>query len=129
MTDYPRLTEMGVANPDEITHFMVNSIDYNDVLRIVYDRPKGSFLPVSRSYRFPRVQKPLRTDDAASNEAVMESSPMLREALDELEALLSSKERKLDIAADMLDELRQFEEEFHVHCEQLKILINRIQKV
>lgn len=128
MTDYPRLTEMGVVNPQEIVYFSVNSIDYNDFLRIVYDRPKGSFLPVSRSYRFPRVQKALRTGgDATEDKAVMVSSPMIGEALTELRSLLGTKEKKQDIAADMLDELRQFEEEFAMHSEHLKVLIDKIQ--
>lgn len=130
MTDYPRLTEMGVVNPQEIISFTVNSVDYNDFLRIVYDRPKGSFLPVTRSYRFPRVQKALGTaGDATANKAVMESSPMMREALAELQALLSTKEQKQDIAADMLEELRQFEEEFAMHCERMKGLIDKSQSI
>lgn len=121
---------MGVVNPQQIAYFSVNSIDYNDVLRIVYDRPTGSFLPASRTYRFPRVQKALSTaGDATEDKAVMQSNPMIREALAELRALLSTKEEKQDIAADMLDELRQFEEEFAMHSEHLKVLIDKIQAI
>ena len=121
---------MGVSNPQEIRYFTVNSIDYNDVLRIVYERPKGSFMPVSRSYRFPRVQKSLKSNgDGSKAQTVMESSPMMRDALAELEKLLSSRKEKQNIAADMLDELLQLEEEFTAHCEHLKALVDKIKTV
>ncbi len=129
MTDYPRLTEMGVVNPQDITYFSVSSIDYKDYLRIVYSRPKGSFLPLSRSYQFPRVQKKVKAGSGgADGQVVMESSPMFREALAELRTLVGAKERKKDIAAEMLDELRQLEEEFAMHSEHLKVLIDKIRK-
>ena len=49
MKSYPRLSEMGVLHPLQISGYSVNSIDYIDVLRITYDRPKGSKLPGART--------------------------------------------------------------------------------
>ena len=127
MSDYPRLTEMGVIHPKQIVHFSVSSIDYNDFLRIVYDRPKGSLLPLSRSYRFPRVQKSHKGEvDARADKVVMESSPAFREAIAELQALMGAKQGKQDIAADLLDELRQLEEDFSMRTEGLKTLIEKL---
>ena len=127
MADYPRLMELGVANPQEIEYFSVNSIDYNDFLRIVYDRPKGSLLPLSRSYRFPRIQKTLNSNDSgAKDQVVMESSPVFREVLAELRNLMGTREHKKDIVAEVLDELRQLEEEFALRSEHLKTLIKTI---
>jgi len=118
---------MGVIRPYEIAHFSVNSIDYTDFLRIVYERPKGSLLPVSRSYRFPRIQRTLKTNaDAGDDKVIMESSPIFGEALVELQTLMGAKERKQDIAAEMLDELQHLEEEFAMHSEYLKVLIDKI---
>ena len=104
-------------------HFSVSSIDYNDFLRIVYDRPKGSLLPVGRSYRFPRVQKTLKSGD---DKVVMESSPAFREALAELQALMGAKQGKQDVAAAMLDELRQLEEDLAMRVECLESLIGKL---
>ena len=127
MADYPRLMELGVANPQEVEYFSVNSIDYNDFLRIVYDRPKGSLLPLSRSYRFPRIQKTLKSDDSgAKSQVVMESSPIFREVLAELRNLMGTREHKKDTVAEVLDELRQLEEEFALRSEHLKTLISKL---
>ena len=126
MSDYPRLKEMGVTHPKQIVHFSVSSIDYNDFLRIVYNRPKGSLLPVGRSYRFPRVQKTL---DSGDDKVVMESSPAFREALAELEALMGARQDKQDVAAAMLDELRQLEEDFSMRIECLESLIGKLKDI
>lgn len=130
MTDYPRLAEMGVLHPRQIAYFSVNSIGYDDYLRIVYERPKGSFLPTSRSYRFPRQQVELVSDAGSSKtDVVMESSPEFREAVAELEVIMSTKESKHDLAAMMLDEVRQLEEEFSMHTEYLKDLIEKVRVI
>ena len=130
MSDYPRLTEMGVTHPQEIAYFSVSSIDYNDFLRIVYDRPKGSLLPHSRSYRFPRVQKTTAKGDGDTRDGsvVMESSPAYREAVAELKTVMAAKKGKEGIAATMFDELRQLEEDFAMHKERLKELIDKIRE-
>ena len=127
MTDYPRLTEMGVLHPQQIAYFSVNSLDQTDYLRIVYDRPKGSLLATSRSYKFPRAQNKVETGgDSATPGYVMQSSEEFREAVAELQALLDGKEQKQELAATMLDQLRQLEEEFGMHSEALRALIEKI---
>ena len=122
MTDYPRLTDMGVTHFDQIARFSINSIEYTDYLRIAYERPKGSFLPVSRTYHFPRVQKAAKE----GAETVMESNPALREALEEPSQLLEGPQRKQDIAAEMLAELQWLDEEFCMYREHLKGLIEKV---
>ena len=118
---------MGVSNFGHIARFSVNSIDYTDFLRIVYDRPKGSVLPVSRSYHFPRIQKSLkRSDGDGSGEVVMESDPALHEALEELRAILAARESKQDITAEMLAELQWLEEELCMFREHVKGLIDKV---
>ena len=127
MSEYPRLTEMGIVHPEEISYFSVSSIDYTVFLRIVYDRPDGSLLPMSRTYRFPRVQKSLKSvGKSGEDEVVMESSPMYRDAVTELNSIMASRKGKQDIAAAMLDELRQLEEDFAMHSECLKSLVEKV---
>ncbi len=127
MKKYPRLAEMGVQHPDQISRFSVSSLDYTDFLRIVYDRPEGSLLPVSRTYRFPRIQKKLKGDDR-QGEVVMESSPAFHEAVDELHSIVGARASKVEIAKTMLDELRCLEEDFSSHSESLKELIAKIKE-
>ena len=52
---YPTLSQMGVESPKQIANYYISSINFIDVLRIVYERPKNSYLPSSRTYKFPRV--------------------------------------------------------------------------
>ena len=93
MNDYPQLRDMGVLNPQEIDRFIVNSISPYDVLRIIYARRKGSFLPETRTYRFPRVQMPTSAStDGQQTESVMETNPVLRSVLDELSNLLAASD-------------------------------------
>ena len=128
MKDYPRLTEMGVLHPGQIQSYTVNSIDYIDVLRIVYVRPKGSILPISRTYKFPRVQKSVAlTSGASETKIVMESDPCLRVALEELADLMAAKDLKQDAAAAILDELRKLEEDITVRIECIKQQVSKFQ--
>ena len=129
MSEYPRLKEMGIVRPLEISHFSVSSFEHTDFLRIVYNRSPDSLLPASRSYRFPRLQKGRATgDDTAGRQFAMESRPEFREAVGELEKLLSAKENKSEIADEMLDAVRLLQEEVAMHGEYLKVLIARIRE-
>ena len=128
MKDYPRLTEMGVLHPGQIDRYSVNSIDYTDVLRIVYRRPRGSVLPESRTYKFPRVQRSrsLRSGDTKA-EVVMESDPCLREALEELADIMAERKEEKDVATALLDEVRHLEDEVAARVEALREQITKLQ--
>ena len=130
MKTYPRLTEMGVLHPQQICSYSVNSIDYIDVLRVVYCRPKGSILPMTRTYKFPRVQKSAKIGDgAAKTKSVMASDPALLAAVEELKALMESKQQKADVADSILEELRLLEEDIALRSEFIKELVSKIKSV
>ena len=130
MKSYPHLSEMGVLHPLQISGYSVNSIDYIDVLRITYDRPKGSKLPGARTYKFPRVQKSVAAGGAADKSAaVMESDPALRTILEELQHVTKLKGENQDIAQLMREELRLLEEDIALRSEYLKTLVDKINKV
>ncbi len=129
MKSYPRLTEMGVLHPEQISRYSLSSIDYVDYLRIVYERPKGSLLPTTRTYRFPRVQKSSGRDNSESQgTVVMESCPELLAAVDELKHLVKSKASQQDIVGAMLHELDCFEEELFSRSQRLKALVEKLKK-
>lgn len=124
MDSFPRLTEMGVLHPEQICRYSVNSVGYVDYLRIMYNRPKGSFLPKTRSYEFPRVQKEI----AAKGETVMESSPELRAAVDELQKIVAARAQAEDSIAEILEEIHRLEESVSHHTASLHVLIERLRK-
>ena len=125
MSDYPQLTEMGVLHPEQIDRFMVNSILNLDVLRIIYQRRKGSLLPVSKTFEFPRVQKTVAGSKGES-QTVMETDPELRAAVTELKKLLDAREDKRSLAESIEEELRQLEEEIAMRCESIRELVRKI---
>jgi hypothetical protein len=127
MSKYPRLTEMGVQHPEHIASYSISSVDYTDNLRITYIRPKGSLLPVSRSYRFPRTQRTaVLGPESDKGKVVMESAPAFREAVKELQALLSSRETTHGVAAGLLEEIEALEQELAERVACLKRLAGQL---
>lgn len=122
METYPRLSKMGVLHPHQIARYSVNSFDYVDYLRIFYARPKGSLLPLTRNYQFPRKQNEGKAG------SVMESSAEFREAVAELDQLLAVSEAAQGIADEMLSELQGLEEDIAHHAASLRELIEKIKK-
>ena len=124
MSDYPRLTEMGVLSFDHIAGFTVNSLGYTDFLRIDYDRPEDSFLPVRRTYEFPRVQK--KAPAGGKEPDLMESSAALREAVAELKTLVVARESKQGLAACILEEVQRLEDETAAHAARIRELVGKL---
>ena len=125
--DYPQLTAMGVQHPLQIDRYQVNSISNFDILRIIYERGEGSFLPSTRTYKFPRVQRNLSGGgNDTQSQTVMESHPELRKAEDELEALLATKEHKECVAETVLQELQSLEEEIACRSAYVRELVKKL---
>lgn len=126
-SDYPRLTEMGIMNPLQIDRYQINSISHYDTLRVIYERGEGSFLPSTRNYKFPRVQKTATVGmDKKQSQTVMESHPGLRQAISELDVLLASKEHKHTVAESVLEELELLEEEVSMRSAYIAELVKRM---
>ena len=127
MSNYPHLTEMGILNPQEIEKFAIYSTDKLDVLRIIYARKKGSLLPVSKNYKFPRVKKSVLVDSGTRDTAIIfESTDAFRSALHELETLKVSKSKGEDLAALILAEIQFLEEDIALRTEYIKSLVGKI---
>ncbi len=126
MADYPRLTEMGILNPEEIDKYLVNGISDYDVLRVIYSREKGSLLPNSRTYKFPRVQKTITEDKGHRKTVVMETNPDLKSALHELDSLLSVNKQKRDVKASLLEQIGILEEEIALRTQSIKDLMKQL---
>ncbi len=122
MKTYPRLSEMGVDNPQQITRYSLSSLDYTDFLKIVYDRPKNSLLPVTKTYRFPRVQQ-----NAGADEVIMKTCPELQEVLEELKGVVAAQSDQREIVQALREEIHRLEEETAIRMEQLKNLVGRIE--
>lgn len=91
----PALTEMGIARFNEISHYTLVCEGKNkDILRIYYDRQKGSFLAKSRKYEFGRSLKTVIADGGTARmEQTYEISPFLLAAVSELDALMALRQQ------------------------------------
>lgn len=128
MSNCPTLEEMGVLHPLQIDRFQVNSMQNYDVLRIVYDRGESSFLPMTRTYKFPRVQKTVKSSKDP-DQTVLDLNPCLRTAVDELTELLKAKEDKRTLAKSVLDEVQQLEDEVTMRSAYIKELVKQLKEV
>ena len=127
MNDYPRLTEMGIKHPEEIEKFAVYTVGQTDVLRIIYDRKKGSLLPVSRRYKFPQVKESVMVDSGTRRtEILFKSTPAFREALHELELLKLARDKGIDLAAMIRDELKHLEEDISLRTQYIQSLVDKL---
>lgn len=125
MKDYPTLKKMGVESPKQIDKYYITSINFIDVLRIVYDRPEDSFLPSTRSYKFARVPDK-STGEGDDESAVLRTHPMLVAAIKELDTILEAKSSKENITAEILNEIELLEEDIAIRSECLKVLVQKI---
>ncbi len=122
---YPALKNLGINRPHEISGYTLSTEGDMDTLRIRYARHKGSLLPTSKRFKFPR--RPMPCVHVAPGEPEMtEISPALEEALEELSSLLSEEKAEADKKAELLKEIDEFENfictqlaEFRVEIEKL----------
>jgi len=127
MKKYPRLDEMGVNNPQEIEKFLIYTTDDFDILRIIYERKKGSLLPVSKNYKFPRIKKSVLVDSGTrQTEVVFESDPAFREALRELEQIKTARDQGADLSELITEEVRLLEEDVALRIDYIKSLIKKV---
>ena len=127
MSDYPKLTEMGVQHPEEIEKFAVYTIGHTDVLRIIYDRKKGSLLPVSRRYKFQQIKESVLVDSGTrQTETLYKSTPAFMQALHELEQLKSIREQGQDWAAMIREEIKHLEEDIALRTQYIQSLVDKL---
>lgn len=127
-SSYPALEAMGIKNPLQINHYTVYQIHQDtDVLKIKYARPKGSFLPLTRSYKFPRQAKPQAHDGPTRQIiTVYEVSPQLASALNELDRIVNKKQSVKEVQKHLAHELDRIQDEFHADIDGLRQLIKKL---
>ena len=124
---FTALAAMGVQNPEQIARYSTYMSDNIDILRIVYDRKKGSILPVSRKYRFPRIKKNELVDSGTrQTNVIYESSPQFRSALGELDQLMDARDSSVEIKKLIIEEVASLEEEVAARTAYIRSLVERL---
>jgi len=127
MSKYPALTAMGVLNPEQIARHTTYTTEDSDTLRIIYDRKKGSILPVSKKFKFSRIKKSTMVDSGTrQTEIIFESAPEFRNALDELGELMSARDSHDEVRKLIADEVSALEEDVAARISYIHSLIERV---
>ena len=128
MAEFTALTEMGITRFKEISHYTLRQEGAAvDVLKIYYDRAKGSFLPTSRKYKFGRATKTVRTDSGTNGTSeVHEISPFLQRALSELDSLVERRRHTVDDRAALLEDIDHLEQVLQTKLEEIR---GRVEKL
>jgi hypothetical protein len=131
MLEYKTLREMKVKRPDQIDRYSVQTIErsdeHTDVLRVVYKRKKGSLLPESKRFRFPRIKKTAIEDSGTRKMDIRwEVSPFLQKAVSELDQILSTDLSKKDTITLILEEMRRLEEDAGLRIDYIRSLVKEI---
>jgi hypothetical protein len=127
MSNYPKLTEMGIQHPEEIEKFAVYTVGNKDILQVTYNRKKGSLLPVIRRYKFPQVKESVMVDSGTRKTQTMyTSTPAFRDALHELEKLKLARKQGKDLKALLQEEVRLLQEDVALRTEYINSLIKQL---
>ncbi|NKB64889.1 MAG: DUF3461 family protein [Gammaproteobacteria bacterium] len=127
MPDYPTLSEMGILNPSEIDRYSLQTVNNIDILRVVYRRKKGSILPDSKRFRFPRTEKiSLGRGDARSTQVFYEISPVVHKAMIELDKIVRAKKDKNQQMETIREEMQRLQEETSTRIDYINSLIEEL---
>ncbi len=127
-TKYPTLTDMGIVNPEQIDRYSLQASGNNDVLRVVYKREKGSLLPSSKKFKFPRNVRVIEQDGGSKkNDTIVEVSPALSRAIAELHKIVNQKHSRAEQKEIIEEEIQHLEEEISTHVTYLKSLIKKLE--
>ena len=127
MSDYPTLLQMGINNPQEIERYSLQTVGNTDILRVVYGRKKGSLLPASKRFRFERTEKvQLEGSDHRAVQVQYDVSPIVRNALIELDKVTHSKRGKQNQLELIKEEMQRLQEETNGRLAYIQSLIDEL---
>lgn len=126
-TKYQTLSDMGIVNPEQIDRYSLQVSGDTDVLRVIYKREKGSLLPSSKKFKFPRIITPIKQDGGnKKSETITEVSPALSRAITELHKIVNLKHSRVEQKEIIGDEIQRLEEEISTRITYLKSLIKKL---
>ncbi len=129
MSNYPKLRELGVNNPDQITTYLLYQSYGSDILRVKYKRKKGSLLPQSKRFKFGRAEKYVIVDSGTGKgKTVHEISPFLQGVLAELDRIVKVKKSDSVQKKEVLTELKSIREEVEGRLHSLEQMLEKMEE-
>ncbi|QIQ21842.1 DUF3461 family protein [Zophobihabitans entericus] len=108
---YKNLKQLGIFDPEKITHYTLRQEGVNDILKIYFVKEKGEFFARSVKFKYPRQRKMVTADSNGERyKEVKEINPVLVNIINELDALkLQQKDKDLDLATKILTDLQHLQ--------------------
>lgn len=127
MAKFPTLSEMGITNPETIDRYSLQTVNNIDILRIVYRKQKGSILPDSKRFRFPRTEKMIAGDGNARDTQIhYEVSPAVHKAMVELDQIVKAKRDRNHQLEIIREEIQRLQEETSTRINYISSLVAEI---
>lgn len=127
MADFPTLNEMGITKPETIDRYSLQTVNNIDILRIVYRKQKGSILPDSKRFRFPRTEKMIPGDGNARDTQIhYEVSPAVHKAMVELDQIVKAKRDRNHQLEIIREEIQRLQEETSTRINYISSLVAEI---
>lgn len=124
---YPTLKLMGIENADQIQSYSLSGRDDRaDTLKITYRRPAGSFLPTTRKYDFDRTARAANPAATGGELQIYEISPILEQALVELDTIVHGHETVEAAVEDILNQISELEKELAGELGALRAKIKKL---
>ena len=128
MSEFPTLNQMGISKPEDIDRYSLQTVNNIDILRVVYKHKKGSFLPVSKRFRFERTEELVLAKDGDPRDAqvLTETSPFLRKALVELDTVVRTRRDAAKRVALISEELARLNDEMNSRVAYIQSLVDEL---
>ena len=128
MSDFPTLNRMGISNPQDIDRYSVQTASNVDILRVVFKTAKGSFLPVSKRFRFDRTEKVILAEDGDPRDTRIftEVSPYLRDAMLELDKVVRTKRSAKKQVELIREEIERLKDEMAGRMDYIQSLLDEL---
>ena len=127
MSEYSTLHEMGISHPETIDRYSLQTVNNMDILRIVYKKQKGSILPDSKRFRFPRTEKMTPGDgNTKETHIYSEVSPVVRKAMAELDTIVKAKRNRSKQLALIKEEIQRLQEETSGRIAYIESLVSEL---
>jgi len=118
---------MGIKNPGEIDRYSLSTTNDVDILRVIYKRKKGSFLPTSKRFEFGRATKTVVTDSGThKTEILYPISPFLQKAMEEMDEIIDTKKSTIEHAKLVKQELQSLHQEVASRLVYIESLIDEM---
>ena len=108
--DYDGLKSLGLTTVDHIEKYSLRTEGEYDVLKIYYERTKGTLIKKSEKFKFHRPRRTVKWDSSSNNYSeVSEVSPLLTKILAELDSITGQEKKEADLKQQVLEDLKHLE--------------------